>query len=144
MRNTMLRFLPFPKVLQTYRRTLGGSRQTRDSGESVKSRIKAQDLIDSLGFHDGQVHRVASGHADKTHHDFLRPLRSSLIDSKDLINYVEQSVKRRLYRIATIYGRIPVQDLLKDLGIGYEAFAITCKFLEQALCIGFVWVRCPD
>src|SRR4029077_16063159 len=55
--------------------TLTGSRQTRDSGESVKSRVKTQDLLNSLGFHNGQVHRVASGHADKTHYYFLCALR---------------------------------------------------------------------
>ncbi len=72
------------------------------------------------------MHRVASGHADKTHHYFLRALCSRLIHSKDLIDYVEQSVKSRLYRIATIYGGVAVQNLLKDLGVRYEALTIAC------------------
>jgi hypothetical protein len=101
--------------------TLTGSRQTRDSGESVKSRIKAQDLVNSLGFHDGQVQCVASGHAHKTHHYFLRALRSLLIHSKNLIDDIEPSVKRRLYRIATIDGGVAVQD---------PAVGITGSFLR--------------
>jgi len=60
------------------------------------------------------------------HHYLLCALRSGLIHSKDLIDYAEQSVKRRLYRVATIYGGVAVQDLLKDLGVCYEALTIAC------------------
>jgi len=83
-------------------------------------------LLNSLGFHNGQVHRVASGHADKTHYYFLRALRGLLIHGKDLIDDIEQSIKCRLYRIATIDGGVAVQDLLKDLGICYKALTIAC------------------
>jgi hypothetical protein len=56
--NLLISFIYFQNpayrlVRQIFRTTVTGSRQARDSGESVKSRIKAQDLIDSLGFHDG-------------------------------------------------------------------------------------------
>jgi hypothetical protein len=40
------------------RRFHAGSRQALDSRESVKPRIKAQDSLDSVVFHDGQMHGI--------------------------------------------------------------------------------------
>jgi hypothetical protein len=40
-------------------RFLTGSRQARDSRESIKARIKAQDSLDSMVSHDAQMHSIA-------------------------------------------------------------------------------------
>ena len=38
------------------------SREARNSGEPVKTRIKGQDSFDSMPLHDRQMHCIARGH----------------------------------------------------------------------------------
>src|SRR5438445_10396355 len=48
-----------------------GSRQARDSRESIKPRIKAQDSFDSVVSHDGQMNSITRRHLSMPHDNFL-------------------------------------------------------------------------
>jgi hypothetical protein len=110
------------------------SRQPRDSRGSVKPRIKAQDSLDSVVFHDGQMHRITRRYLSMPHHNFLGALCCGQINGQRLIGNTEQSVERRLDGVPTIDRDIALQYLLEDLGIGYQALSIPTNFSSH--CCG--------
>src|SRR6266481_6313388 len=77
-------------------RFYAGSRQALDSRESIKPRIKAQDSLDSMVFHDGQMHGITRRHLSMSHDNFLCALCCGKINGQHLVGNTEQSVERRL------------------------------------------------
>src|SRR5260370_10093989 len=61
------------------------SRQARDSRESIKPRIKAQDSLDSMVLHDGQMHSITLRHLSMSHDNFLCALCCDQINSPHLV-----------------------------------------------------------
>src|SRR6266481_1528262 len=114
------------------------SREARNSGEAVKTRIKAEDSFDSMLLHDRQVHSITCRHLPVPHRNLFRALGCGPVDGQHLVGDAKQSVKCRLDRIAPVYRHVAVQDLLQDLGICNQPLAVTNKALQQSLGIGLV------
>src|SRR5713226_4079649 len=55
-----------------------------------------QDSLDSMVFHDGQMHSITRGHLSMSHDNFLCALCCGQINSQHLVSNTEQSVERRL------------------------------------------------
>ncbi len=72
--------------------------------------------------------------------NFLSTLGGGPCDVQHLIDDAEESVKRGLNRISAVDGNIPMQDLLQDLGVSYEALAVVDQFFEQPLGVALVRV----
>ena len=89
-------------------------------------------------FHDGEVHRISRRKMPIPHHNLFRALGIGLCNRKYLIDDAEQSVERGLNCIATIDGDVPVQDLLKYLGIANQALALADQLFQQLLRVAFV------
>ena len=75
------------------------SGQASDPGETVKSSIKAQDPLDIVDLHNGEMHRISRRKRFVTEHDLLGSFDRTLVHRKYLIDNSEQSVKRRLNSI---------------------------------------------
>jgi hypothetical protein len=56
----------------------------------------------------------------------------------------QKGVEGGLDKIGTADGDIAMENLLKDFGIGDEAFAVADESFEQALRVGFVRMRAAD
>src|SRR5437879_11821197 len=89
---------PKPTTIYTdfSHRLPAGSRQARDSRESIKPRIKAQDSLDSVAFHDGQMHGITRRHLSMPHDNFLCALCCGQINGQHLVGTTEQTVERSL------------------------------------------------
>ena len=61
------------------------SREAGNSREAVETRIKTQNLFDSVLFHDGQVDGVTRGHLGASHHDLFCALGCGPVDGQYLI-----------------------------------------------------------
>jgi hypothetical protein len=76
--------------------------------------------------------------------NLLRTLDNGAVNREHLIYYTEQSIESWLNCVAAIDCDVSVQDFLQDLGIGDKTLTVGDQFLEQALCVGFVRMRCAD
>src|SRR6267143_45959 len=135
--------LPKPTTIHAdfSHRLHAGSRQARDSRESIKPRIKAQDSLDSMVFHDGQMHSITRRHFLMPHDNFLCALGCGQINGQHLVGNTEQGVERRLDGVPTIDSDVAVQYLLQDLGIRNQALSIANQLFEQSLRVGLVRMR---
>jgi hypothetical protein len=95
-------------------------------------------------FHDRQMHGVPSRYLPVPHDNFFGALRCSQIHGQYLIGDAKQSAKGRLNSIAAIYSGIPMQYLLKDLGICNQALSVGDEIFEQSLSVGLVRMRRAD
>jgi hypothetical protein len=95
-------------------------------------------------FHDGEMHRISRPKMPIPQYNLFRTLYIGLTNRKYLIDDSEQSVERGLDCIAAIDGDVPVQDLLKYLGIGNQALALADQLLQQLLRVAFVRMGWPD
>lgn len=64
------------------------------------------------------------------------------LNGEHLIDYPEQSMKRRLDGIQPVDRAVAMKDLLKDLGVSHKTFAGSDRFLKGILGIDLVWVWC--
>jgi hypothetical protein len=76
--------------------------------------------------------------------NLFRALCVGLANREYLIDDPEQSVEGRLDCISAIDGDVPVQDLLKYLGIGNQALALADQLFQQLLRVAFVRMSRPD
>ena len=95
-------------------------------------------------FHDSEVHRISRRKMPIPQYNLFRTLCIGLTNRKYLIDDSEQSVERGLDCIAAIDGDVPVQDLLKYLGIGNQALALADQLFQQLLRVAFVRMSWPD
>ena len=116
-------------------------RQPCNTREAVKIRGKAQDLTDSMLFHDSEVDGIACREARMAEDNLLGTLDGGPRDVKHLIDDAQQSVECRLDGISAVNGDVAMQDLLQYLGVGDEALATIDQLLEQALSVALVGVR---
>jgi hypothetical protein len=92
-------------------------------------------------FHDRSMHGVTSRHLPVPHDNFFGALRGSQINGQYLIGDATQSAQGRLNSIAAIYSGIPMQYLLKNLGIGDQALSVGDETFEQSLSVGLAGMR---
>src|SRR6266571_7982416 len=118
--------------------TFSKSREASDSGEPVKTRIKAQDSLDSMLLHDGQVHGVTGGHLSASHHNLFRAFGCGPVYGQHFIGDAKQSVECGLDGVAPVYRHIAVEYLLQDLGIRDQALPVGDEVFQQTLRVGLV------
>jgi len=94
--------------------------------------------------HDRQVQGITRGNLPVSHDNLFRALGSGPVNGQHFVSNTKQCIECGLDGIAAIYGHIPVQDLLQDLGIGNEALPVTDQVFEQTLRVGLVRMRCAD
>jgi hypothetical protein len=94
--------------------------------------------------HDGEVHRISRRKMPIPQHNLFRKLCIGLSNRKYLIDDSEQSVERGLNCIAAIDGDVPVQDLLKYLGISNQALALADQRFQKLLRVAFARMSWPD
>ncbi len=87
------------------------------------------------------MHGVTSRHLPVPHENFFGALRCGPINGQYLIGDAKQSAKGRLNSIAAIYSGIPMQYLLKNLGICNQALSVGDQIFEQSLSVGLVGMR---
>jgi len=112
--------------------------EARDSRKSVEASVKTEDLRDLMFFHDGQVDRIACGDAGMPQDDLFGSLSGGAVDSKHFIGNSKQSVKRRLYRFASIDGHVSMHDFLKHLSVCHQALALADGLLKKPSRVGLV------
>ena len=110
-----------------------------DPGKTVEPAVEAQDPIDSLPLHDGEMEGIASREALVPEHDRLRALDDRKIDRKDLVRYRKENVEGGLDRIPSVDRDEPVEDLLKDFGVRDQPLLLRDAPLEKPL--GILLVR---
>jgi hypothetical protein len=87
------------------------------------------------------MHGVASRHLPVPRDNLFGAFRCSQINGQYLIGDAKQSAKGRLNSIAAIYCGIPMQYLLKNLGICNQALSVGDEILEQSLSVGLMGMR---
>jgi|SRR5205823_14602801 len=108
----------------------GRSRNSRHSGISFKTRIKAQDPVNAMLFHNGQMNGIASGEPGMTQDNFLGALGRGPINRKYFVRDSKQRVEPRLDGVATMDRDVAADDLLKYFGIRDQALALTCESFQ--------------
>jgi hypothetical protein len=88
--------------------------------------------------HDCKVQRISRRQMPIPQYNLFRTLCIGLTNRNYLIDDSEQSVERGLDCIAAIDGDVPMQDLLKYLGIGNQALALADQLFQQLLRVAFV------
>ena len=97
------------------RRTGGSGRlgvKPTNAGVAVEPTIKREDRVDVVALHDGKMHGVASGETRGAKDDSPSALHLGHVNREHLVDEAEQSIKRRLDRIAPLIG---------DVGYGLSA-----------------------
>jgi hypothetical protein len=122
----------------------GTLRNALNTRKSVKPRVKAQDLLDAMLFHNGEVYGIAGGKMTVSLHNLLGPLHRCPIVRQHLINDAEQRIECRLDGVGPVDSGIAVQDFLQHLGIRYQPLALAHQFLKQSLGIALMEVRSAD
>lgn len=120
------------------------SRQTDDSGKTIKTRIEAEDLLDPVLPHHGQVQGIARGQLAITQNNLLGFFHRSMVNRQNLVYEREQNVKSRLNGLPAIDSYITMQDFLQDFRIRDQSLTLGYEFLEQALSVRLVQMRRPD
>src|SRR5579859_2184399 len=120
------------------------SRKTGYAWKPVKPRIKGEYPLDSVFFHDGEMHCVTRRQFSMAEDNLLCPLRSPQINREHLVDNSQDGIESRLDRVATINDYVAMQDLLKDFHIRDETLAFTDQLFQQPLCICFVRMRRAD
>jgi len=115
--------------------------QSGNARETVEASIEAQDALDALLLHDGDVQRVSSRQTAMTHHDVLGSLGGGAVDRQHLVDDVQERIECRLNRIAPIDRDIAVQDLLQNFCVRYEALTAADEFFERALRVDLMRMR---
>src|SRR5713226_8920701 len=80
----------------------GRSRQACDPWEPVKPGIKGQDALDSMMFHDGEMHGVARRKLAVPKDNLLGTLGNAPINRQHLIDNSEERIKRWLDCVAAV------------------------------------------
>src|SRR4030095_4375020 len=117
------------------------SAPARDAGITVESGIERHDLFDAVFLTDRDVHRLTGEQWAAPEYYPLGAVDHRRVDRKDLINDSEQSIEGGLYRIAPIDRNISMQDLLHDLGVGYQSAPLADALLQQTLRVRFMRMR---
>jgi hypothetical protein len=117
--------------------------QAADPGEIVKRMIEAQNSIYTLLLHDGKMDRIPRRKLWITQQNLLPTLHSGQINRENLLDDSQQGVKRWLNEVAPLDRCIPVQNFLKNLGVGYQPLAFRYQLFEESLGIGLMGVETP-
>src|SRR6266480_3178058 len=103
--------------------------------------MEGHDLLDSMVFHDGDMHRIARRQLPIPQDNLFRTLRDGPINSQHLIHDAQQSVERRLDCVAAVDSGVAVQNFLENLGVRYQALALADHLFEQSTRVALVGMR---
>jgi len=104
-------------------------------GSPVEARIEGQNLLDTVMFHDGEMHGITRRELPALQHNLLGSLSDGAVNWQGLINDAQQNIERRLDGVAPIDGNVAVQDLLQHLSIGDQPLAFADQLFQPALRI---------
>jgi len=96
--------------------------------------------------HDGQVNAVASGEAAVSQDNLFGTFGNCPVNGKHFIHNIQKGIKSKLNVMMPIDGRIPMQNLLQDLGVRNQALTLAHELFQQPLGISLVGTGCtrPD
>jgi len=97
-----------------------------------------------MPFHHRDVHAIASGQQSPIPNNLSRPQNVGLLYREDIIHDFQKQLECRRNRFSSADGGIPMQDLLKHFGVGYEALSRCDQALQEKLRFGLVRVRRAD
>jgi hypothetical protein len=117
------------------------TRDPRQAGDPVESRVEAEDARDLAPLHDGHVQRVPRGHIAGSGEDRLRLLDVGDLDRKDLVHDPQDGVEGGLNRVASADRDITMEDFLEDLRARDETFLVGEQAFEDLLGVPLMRMR---
>jgi hypothetical protein len=66
------------------------------------------------------------------------------VNGKHFIHNIQKGIKSKLKVMMPIDGRIPMQNLLQDLGVRNQALTLAHELFQQPLGISLVGTGCTD
>jgi hypothetical protein len=115
-----------------------------DSRPTVEVGVKRQNRLNSMAFHQRDVERVSRRHPRGVLAYLGRAQDVRFLDGENFVNNIQQALQRWPNRFAPVYGCVPMENLLQNLGAGHKALPGGGHALEQRLSIRFVGVRRSD
>jgi len=97
-----------------------------------------------MPLHHRDVHAVASGQQSPILNNLPGPQNIILLYREDIIHNVQKQLECRPNGFPLAYGGIPMQDLLKHFGVGYETLSRRDQAFQEKLRFGLVRVRRTD
>jgi hypothetical protein len=122
----------------------GALRQPRNPGEAVESCVKAQDSVDAVLLHHGQVYGIARGESRVTKDNFLGSLEDCVVDGQYLIDHAEQGIEGWLNGVVAVDGYIAMQYFLEHFRVGDPALALAQQLLHAPLRVDLMGMGCSN
>jgi hypothetical protein len=120
------------------------SAQPLDPCNGVEPSIEAEDRLDTVLPHYGDMESIARRESPARQEFIARTLHRAEIDRQHLVDDRQEHVESRLNRVGSVDCSVPMQDLLEYLGVGDQLIPIGDKALHRPLRIDLVGVSRAD
>ena len=94
--------------------------------------------------HDRDMQRVTGRECRGPEHDVARAVQRFHRDRENLVDDAEESVERRLNRVAPVNRDVPMQDLLQHFHVDDQPSIVDREAFEEPLRVGLVRMRGAD
>jgi hypothetical protein len=115
--------------------------QTRPA---VEIGVKAEDRLNAVAFHDGDVERIASGKRGSILRDLSGTQHIGFFDWEDDVDDIQKRLKCALDGISLVDGGVAVEELLQYPRIGDQLLSRSSQTLDQDLRLPSVGMWCSN
>jgi hypothetical protein len=114
------------------------------TGPAVEIGVKAEDRLNAVVFHDGDVERVPSGKRGPILRDLSGAQHIGFFDCEDVVDDIQKRLKCALDGISLVDGDVAVEDFLEHFRAGDQLLLRGNQTLDQDLRLPSVGMWCSN